>query len=147
MFSDEKRWTLDGPDGDRGYWRDSCTPAVQLPKRSFGGGGVMIWAAFHSGGVLDLHFVTGRLNGPDYQQILAQHLLPFLNTPQRNGYSFVQDNAPCHVSNGTKQWMAANGINTIDWPACSPDCNPIENFFGLKRSTRITEGSPAAELR
>ena len=35
------------------------------------------------------------------------------------------------MSNGTKQWMAANGINTIDWPACSPDCNPIGNLFGV----------------
>jgi len=46
IFSDEKRFNLDGPDGFQYYWHDLRHEDKIYSKRQFGGGGVMVWAAF-----------------------------------------------------------------------------------------------------
>lgn len=46
IFSDEKRFNLDGPDGYACYWHDFRNSREIRMSRNFGGGGVMIWASF-----------------------------------------------------------------------------------------------------
>ena len=46
VFSDEKRFNLDGPDGFSTYWHDLRKEEVVLSRRQNGGGGIMVWGAF-----------------------------------------------------------------------------------------------------
>ena len=46
VFSDEKKFNLDGPDGLRHYWHDLRRDKDIMSRRNFGGGSVIIWAAF-----------------------------------------------------------------------------------------------------
>ena len=90
----------------------------------------MIWAAFSAFGKSTLAFVDRRINSAGYQQILGDHLLPYFRRFRAANLTFMQDNASVHASASTKQWLTSNKIPLMDWPARSPDINPIENLWG-----------------
>ena len=45
---------------------------------------------------------------------------------------FKQDNAPAHIANTTKMWLANKSIRLIFWPSQGPDLNPTQLFEAIK---------------
>uniref|UniRef100_T1IJT4 Transposase Tc1-like domain-containing protein n=1 Tax=Strigamia maritima TaxID=126957 RepID=T1IJT4_STRMM len=62
LFSDEKKFNLDGPDGWTHYWHDLRKESGVFSKRQMGGGSVMVWGTFGFNGITDLAFITTRMN-------------------------------------------------------------------------------------
>ncbi len=75
-----------------------------------------------------------------YQEILEHFMLPSADKLYGDAdFIFQQDLAPAHTAKGTKSWFSDHGVTVLDWPANSPDLNPIENLWGIvKRKMRDT---------
>ncbi len=151
LFSDESKFCISfGNQGPRvrrksGEAQNPCCfkSSVKFPQS------VMIWAAMSSAGVGPLCFLKSTVNAAIYQGILEHFMLPSADKLYGDAdFIFQQDLAPAHTAKGTKSWFNDHGVTVLDWPANSPDLNPIENLWGIvKRKMRDTRPNNADELK
>ncbi len=88
---------------------------------------VMIWGAMSSAGVGPLCFLKTNVTAPVYQDILEHFMLPSADQLFKDAdFIFQQDLAPAHTAKSSKSWLNDHGVGVLDWPANSPDLNPIE---------------------
>eukprot|EP00171_Calliarthron_tuberculosum_P004954 IDg4954t1 len=74
--------------------------------------------------------VSTTLDHKKYINLLENNLIPYVENNFSSSCVFQQDNAPCHAAAETKKFVFDVGIDLMDWPAVSPDLNPIENLWG-----------------
>ncbi|KAG2827187.1 hypothetical protein PC113_g9443 [Phytophthora cactorum] len=106
IFSDEKKWNLDVPDGFQNYWRDLRRPPRRTKRRQARGSSVMVWAAFSARGKSELVVLPGKQNSDGYVYTLSEFLLSFAHANYGTDFTFQQDNASIHTSARTKDFFA-----------------------------------------
>ena len=131
VFSDEKKFNLDGPDGLASYWHDLRGEEKVFSTRHQGGASLMLWGAISFYGTSHLVRIDGNMDSTLYCSVLEEDLLPFAAENLGEEWTFQQDGASCHRSNYTKNWLRSKNVKLLDWPAKSPDLNIIENVWGL----------------
>lgn len=126
-FTDEKYFSLDGPDDWQTYVYEN--EKSNRIKRQARGGGVMIWIMMTSNGLLSWKILNRGHKSDDYVDILKNILVPMCKFNYGNEFYLQQDNAPVHKSRKTTDFIESSGINVITWPPRSPDINIAENIW------------------
>lgn len=144
-FSDESTFYVNGLVNRHNcrYW-DNSNPHVHREHHTQYPQKVNVWAGLFGNHVIGPLFIDGNLNGESYLHMLQNNIHPLIeNTIRTNGgefnreeVRFQQDGAPPHYDVNVRgylnvhfreKWIGRRGA--IEWPARSPDLNPLDFFL------------------
>ncbi|GFV01686.1 transposable element Tcb2 transposase [Trichonephila clavipes] len=139
----ESRFSLSSDSHRILIWREWGThnhPSNIIERDRYGGRGVLVWGGIMLGSRTDLHiFDAGSVNGTRYcNEILLPHVRLFRGAMGLQ-FLFMDDNAPYYRTVAAEQLLESEDIERMDWPARSPDLNPIEyvwDFLGRRLAAR-----------
>ena len=120
----------------------------------------MVWACFTGERLRPIIICNeGGIGANEYEDILYDGLFSLVDDilaipgnvdevqiADENTFLFMQDNAKCHKANEVFEFLKENNIPIMEWPAQSPDLNPLEEtlsstFFGTVQVSSEEFGS------
>ncbi|GFY09705.1 transposable element Tcb1 transposase [Trichonephila clavipes] len=129
MFFDESRFSLQSDSRRTLIWRAPGTRYHQentIERHRYGGTGWLVWEGIILGSRKDLHVQSVIMTGHIYRNVILEQHVHLFRGAMDAEFLFKDDNACPHRANIADECLQSEDINRMDWPAYSPDVNPIE---------------------
>lgn len=148
IFSDEKTFCSDVNWQCKVYRPDNVRYDAKYVKTERLSGRITAgyWGAISiNGPENDLVKIGGRLDSKQYASIVNKYVTPMMQK-YANTRIFMQDNAPVHTAENVMKILSRQDYDVLNWPALSPDLNPIENVWSyvIRDWPQMESRTPAA---
>ena len=100
VFSDEKRFSIDGPDCWMSYMSNHSSSTRN--KKQCKGGGLMYWGMVLPCCAIHLIKLIGKQNSDKYEDIVMNFAVPIIKSKLGKIFLLQQDNCSIHVSKKMK---------------------------------------------
>ena len=128
VFTDEKVFSLDGPDDYKTYTMKN--ESLSKKRRVCGGGKVMVWLMALPNGLLAHRIYRGMFNSEKYIDLLSNRMLSVMGLNLRT-FVLQADNSRIHTAKKVKAFLEKHQIQSMIWPPYSPDLNIVEDIWSL----------------
>ncbi|GBN43219.1 Transposable element Tcb2 transposase [Araneus ventricosus] len=151
LFTDESRFSLNTDSRRTFIWREPRTRYLPSNVREidhYGGGGLMVWAGIMLDGRTPLHvFERGTVTGVRYRDEILEPYVRLFRGAVGPEFILMDDNARPHRALLVDEFLESEDIRRMDWPARSPDLNPIEHAWDALGRAIATRNSPPRTIQ
>ncbi|GFU68644.1 transposable element Tcb2 transposase [Trichonephila clavipes] len=121
-----------------------------IERHRYGGAGWLVLGGIILGSRTDLHVQSVTMTCHIYRDVILEQHVRFFWRAMGAEFLFMDDTARPHRANIADECLQSEDITSMDWPAYSPELNPIEHvcdMLGRRIAPRQPPPTHLPELR